>query len=140
MAESSAEFLLQVQEREGFDYWWAPHSSYGKATLPRLAGRLLAKGEEDIAVISDVTKVETSGEGRVIFERPIYAGNALIRVASQAKTTLITARPTAFAGTKDAEMKPVAEEDFKVELGPGTIETFNRLVDVFTLFLKKSWR
>ncbi|MGU5661180.1 electron transfer flavoprotein subunit alpha/FixB family protein [Aeromonas sanarellii] len=62
-------------------------SSQGKDLLPRVAARL---GVEMIAEVIGI-------EGPDTFLRPIYAGNAVARVASSAPVKVLTVRPTAFA-------------------------------------------
>ena len=62
-------------------------SCHGKDLLPRLAARL------GVEMISEVTGIE----GPDTFLRPIYAGNAIARVASSAPVKVLTIRPTAFA-------------------------------------------
>ena len=80
-------------------------SSQGKDLLPRVAARL------GVEMIAEVTGIE----GPDTFLRPIYAGNAIARVASSAPVKVLTVRPTAFpkAGTGEEralrEPLPVAE-------------------------------
>ena len=64
----------------------APATSYGKNILPRVAALL------DVAQISEITKVVAPD----IFERPIYAGNAVATVRSRDRIKVITVRTTAF--------------------------------------------
>ena len=54
----------------GYDYVFAPSTTFGKDVLPRVAG-LLGVGQ-----LSDIMSVE----GPRCFKRPIYAGNAIITV------------------------------------------------------------
>ncbi|CAJ1763372.1 Electron transfer flavoprotein subunit alpha [Aeromonas salmonicida] len=80
-------------------------STQGKDMLPRVAARL------GMEMLSEVIGIE-SGD---TFLRPIYAGNAIARVASSAPIKVLTIRPTAFAkaefGTGQAavERLPVAD-------------------------------
>jgi electron transfer flavoprotein alpha subunit len=79
-------------------------SSQGKDLLPRVAARL------GVEMLSEVTGIE-SGD---TFLRPIYAGNAIARVASSAPIKVLTIRPTAFAkaasgGQAEVERLPVSE-------------------------------
>lgn len=64
----------------------APATAYGKNILPRLAAKL------DVAQISEIIKVNSSD----IFERQIYAGNAIAIVQSLDFIKIITVRPTSF--------------------------------------------
>ncbi|MGS3185298.1 electron transfer flavoprotein subunit alpha/FixB family protein [Aeromonas taiwanensis] len=80
-------------------------SSQGKDLLPRVAARL------GVEMIAEVTGIE----GPDTFLRPIYAGNAIARVASSALIKVLTVRSTAFAkvasGSTQAQIErlPVSE-------------------------------
>ncbi|MBP4040908.1 FAD-binding protein [Aeromonas sp. SrichE-2G] len=80
-------------------------SSQGKDLLPRVAARL------GVEMIAEVTGIE----GPDTFLRPIYAGNAIARVASSAPIKVLTVRSTAFAKTASGstqaqiERLPVSE-------------------------------
>ena len=63
-----------------------PATASGKNIAPRVAALL------DVGQISDITKVE----GPSIFERPIYAGNAIAMVQSMDAVKVITVRTTGF--------------------------------------------
>ena len=63
-----------------------PATASGKNIAPRVAALL------DVGQISDITKVESPA----IFERPIYAGNAIAMVQSLEATKIITVRTTGF--------------------------------------------
>jgi electron transfer flavoprotein alpha subunit len=64
----------------------APATVYGKNIAPRIAAHL------DVAQISDITAVHSAD----IFERPIYAGNAIAIVESSDPIKVITVRSTGF--------------------------------------------
>ncbi|MGF6261062.1 electron transfer flavoprotein alpha subunit [Paraburkholderia youngii] len=64
----------------------APATAYGKNVAPRIAARL------DVAQISEITAVDSAD----MFERPIYAGNAIATVQSQDPIKVITVRATGF--------------------------------------------
>ncbi|MDY7831576.1 FAD-binding protein [Aeromonas caviae] len=74
-------------------------SSQGKDLLPRVAARL------GVEMIAEVTGIE----GPDTFLRPIYAGNAIARVASSAPVKVLTVRPTAFAKAGSGEERAVME-------------------------------
>lgn len=62
------------------------NTATGKNVMPRVAAKL------DVAGISDITAVVSEDT----FERPIYAGNAMLTVKSADSCKLITVRTTAF--------------------------------------------
>ena len=68
----------------------APATTFGKNFMPRVAALL------DVQQISDVSAVI----GPDIFERPIYAGNAIARVKSDDPVKVVTVRGTAFPAAK----------------------------------------
>lgn len=71
----------------GYDALVAPATTMGKNILPRVAARL------DVAQISDVTAILSP----TMFERPIYAGNAIATVETSDAKRVLTVRTTAFA-------------------------------------------
>ena len=69
----------------------APATTTGKNIMPRLAALL------DVMQISDIIKVVDANS----FQRPIYAGNALMTVSSNEAVKVITVRGTAFEPTAE---------------------------------------
>ncbi|CAG7598266.1 Electron transfer flavoprotein subunit alpha [Candidatus Vallotia tarda] len=63
-----------------------PATAYGKNVAPRLAAKL------DVAQVSDITTIVSTDT----FERPIYAGNAIVTVQSLDSIKVITIRASAF--------------------------------------------
>lgn len=98
--EASAEILsdlvagVHLEHRE-YDYIISASNNFGKNFLPRLGGYL------DAQPISDVCKVE---EGKNVFSRYFYAGNAISKVESAQKTNILTIRLTSFE--KSVERNP----------------------------------
>ena len=84
LAENVAEQALALAS--GYTHVLAPATAYGKNILPRVAARL------DVGQISEITKVDSPD----IFERPIYAGNAIATVQSVDAIKVITVRATGF--------------------------------------------
>ncbi|MGQ4658266.1 electron transfer flavoprotein subunit alpha/FixB family protein [Aeromonas enteropelogenes] len=78
---------LLATHAQGYEHCLMAASSTGKALLPQVAARL---GVEMIAEVIGIESGDT-------FLRPIYAGNAIARVASSAPVKVMTVRPTAFA-------------------------------------------
>ena len=89
LAEGVLEGLDKLLARwcEGYSHCLMAASTMGKALLPQIAARL------GVEMISEVTAIESSDT----FLRPIYAGNAIARVASSAPIKVMTVRATAFA-------------------------------------------
>ncbi|MDX1738463.1 MAG: FAD-binding protein [Alphaproteobacteria bacterium] len=95
LVADSAEYAAQLAENvaplvvklaEGYSHIWAPATTNGKNLLPRVAALL------DVQQLSDVTAVQSA----TVFERPIYAGNAVATVESAESKNVITVRTTAF--------------------------------------------
>ncbi len=87
-AEDLAALVLDLAK--SYSHIIAPATTFGKNFLPRVAALL------DVAQISDISAVIAPD----IFERPIYAGNAIARVQSRDPVKVITVRSTAFPAAK----------------------------------------
>ncbi|WP_298727106.1 FAD-binding protein [uncultured Pseudomonas sp.] len=77
---------LVAELGKGYSHVLAPATSNGKNILPRVAALL------DVDQISEIISVESADT----FKRPIYAGNAIATVQSNAAVKVITVRATAF--------------------------------------------
>lgn len=84
LAENLAAQILTIAS--DYSHILFPSTASGKNTAPRVAAKL------DVAQVSDIIKVVSPD----IFERPIYAGNAIATVQSIDAKKLITVRTTAF--------------------------------------------
>ncbi|MBI1340959.1 electron transfer flavoprotein subunit alpha/FixB family protein [bacterium] len=82
---------LIVPLMAGYDALFAPASTSGKNYAPRIAARL------DIMQLSDISAVIDKDT----FERPIYAGNAIMTVKSADAKKVITVRGTAYPAAAD---------------------------------------
>ncbi|MEO7385504.1 MAG: FAD-binding protein [Gammaproteobacteria bacterium] len=99
-----------------YDYVLAPSTTFGKDLLPRVAALL------GVPQLSDIMKVV----GPRTFQRPIYAGNALITVEVPAGTKVVaTVRGASFKPVGDGNTAPVRA----VEL-PGAPPTHTRFVEL----------
>ncbi|MEO1568012.1 MAG: electron transfer flavoprotein subunit alpha/FixB family protein [Pseudomonadota bacterium] len=77
---------LVVPMMDNYDAVFAPATTMGKNVMPRIAAKL------DVMQLSDITDVQ----GSDTFERPIYAGNAIMTVTSGDAKKVVTVRGTAF--------------------------------------------
>ena len=84
LAENMAAQVLALAP--GFSHILFAATASGKNIAPRVAAKL------DVGQISDITKVDAPD----IFERPIYAGNAIATVQSLDAVKVITVRTTGF--------------------------------------------
>jgi electron transfer flavoprotein alpha subunit len=67
-----------------------PATAFGKDLLPRVAAKL------DAGLASDVTGLEV-GDGRLLIQRPIYAGKAIATVRVKTDPQMATVRANSFA-------------------------------------------
>jgi electron transfer flavoprotein alpha subunit len=91
LAEEVAAQVLAIAAN--YSHILFPATACGKNIAPRVAAKL------DVAQLSDVTKVisaDTEAGGASIFERPIYAGNAIATVQSGDSVKVLTVRTTGF--------------------------------------------
>jgi electron transfer flavoprotein alpha subunit len=103
IAEAMESLILSVADK--YEAILAPATTNGKNYLPRVAAKL------DVPQISEILKVVSPDT----FERPIYAGNALLTVQADKGTKIITVRTTGFAPAGDG--------------GNGTIESLAAAAD-----------
>ncbi|MCX5494576.1 FAD-binding protein [Kaistia dalseonensis] len=88
---------LIVSLADGYDAIVAPATASGKNVLPRVAALL------DVMQVSEITKVISP----TVFERPIYAGNAIETVESHDPKRVITVRIAAFPATGTGGNAPI---------------------------------
>jgi electron transfer flavoprotein alpha subunit len=89
-----------------YDALFAPATTNGKNAAPRIAARL------DVMQISEITAVIDKDT----FERPIYAGNAILTVRSSDAKKIVTVRGTAFPAAGTGSGAPI--ETVAVPSGP----------------------
>jgi electron transfer flavoprotein alpha subunit len=105
LAEPLAEAVLTIASN--YTHLLAPATTFGKNFMPRIAASL------DVMQISDLTKILSPDT----FERPIYAGNALVTLQSKDPIKVLTIRPTAFFPAKNGkEVAPII--DLPLTLSP----------------------
>ncbi|MDN5923862.1 MAG: FAD-binding protein, partial [Xanthomonadales bacterium] len=93
---------------DGYSHVFAPSTTFGKDVMPRVAA-LLGVGQ-----VSDIMAVD----GAHTFQRPIYAGNAILTVDAPAEQTVVATVRTASwpaAGKADAAA-PITALDLDVTL------------------------
>ena len=75
---------------KGYQYVWGPSTTFGKDLMPRVAALL---GVNQISDLMEVIDAKT-------FKRPIYAGNAIVTVSTEAAHNVATVRTASFAADK----------------------------------------
>jgi electron transfer flavoprotein alpha subunit len=90
----------------GYDAFFAPATTNGKNIAPRIAAKL------DVMQLSEVSAILD----RDTFERPIYAGNAILTVKSSDEKKVVTVRGTAFQAVAATGSAPV--ESIAAPAGP----------------------
>ncbi len=86
LAENVAQQILALALTHTYSHLLASATTYGKSILPRVAAKL------DVGQISEITKVVSAD----VFERPIYAGNAIATVQSLDEIKVLTVRAVNF--------------------------------------------
>ena len=97
LAENMAKLVTELAPN--YSHIVSAATTTGKNFMPRVAALL------DAAQISDIIKVESSS----IFQRPIYAGNAIATVESLDTIKVITVRGTAFDAAVTSDSDAVIE-------------------------------
>ena len=94
--------------KDGYTHVFAPSTTFGKDIAPRVAALL------SVAQVSDVMKVIDTHT----FQRPIYAGNAIITVQAPADVLLVaTVRTASYAAAGNgANAAPIEAMNMAVEL------------------------
>jgi electron transfer flavoprotein alpha subunit len=100
LAEAMEALILPMMD--GYDALFAPATTMGKNVTPRIAAKL------DVMQLSDITGLE----GTDTFERPIYAGNAVMTVTSSDAKKIVTVRGTAFEAAAETGSAEVETVDF----------------------------
>ena len=97
-AERIADLLLSLVHDTGAAAVLANAGATGKSALPRVAALL------DVAQISEVMAIDAPAT----FVRPIYAGNALLKVESQDTVKVLTVRASSFEEAALGGAAPIA--------------------------------
>jgi electron transfer flavoprotein alpha subunit len=105
LAENVAAQALQLLAQEAYTHVLAAASTFGKSVMPRIAAAL------DAGQISEVTRVVAPD----VFERPIYAGNAIATVQALDAVKVLTVRATSFAAAPPGDAAAVVQAVAAVE-------------------------
>ena len=99
---------IAAAAKNGYTHVFAPSTTFGKDVAPRVAALL------GVAQVSDIMKVVDAHT----FQRPIYAGNAIITVQAPADQTLVaTVRTASYAAAAHgANAAPIEALSIAVEL------------------------
>jgi len=111
LAEEIATLIVPLMA--SYDVLLAPATTMGKNVLPRVAALL------DVAQVSDIIAIKAPD----IFERPVYAGNAIETVKATDKKIVVTVRITAFASSGEGGSAPIEAITPPAPLGLSSFET-----------------
>jgi electron transfer flavoprotein alpha subunit len=100
LAENVAAQALQVLTQHPYTHVLAAASTFGKSVMPRIAAGL------DAGQISEVTRVVAPD----IFERPIYAGNAIATVQALDPVKVLTVRAVSFCAAQLGDAAAVVQD------------------------------
>jgi electron transfer flavoprotein alpha subunit len=109
LAENVAAQALQLLAQQAYTHVLAAAGTFGKSVMPRIAAAL------DAGQISEVTRVLAPD----VFERPIYAGNAIATVQALDAVKVLTVRATSFDAAPFGDA-PAAVQDMPAVDDAGT--------------------
>ncbi|MBK8170424.1 MAG: electron transfer flavoprotein subunit alpha/FixB family protein [Sandaracinaceae bacterium] len=95
IAEKFAPTVADLATKGAYGVVTATASTYGKDLMPRVGARLSA------GVASDVSDVSTEG-GKLVYKRPMYAGNVFGYVEVTTKVQVVSARQSEFEAAAPA--------------------------------------
>lgn len=91
---------------DGYSHLLAPSTTFGKDLLPRIAAHLGAPQ------ISDIMRVESAR----VFDRPVYAGNAIITVEAPEGIVIGTVRTASYPVAENGGSATIEKRELSVEL------------------------
>lgn len=100
MAEMDEQAIMTIAAN--YTHILASATTFGKNLMPRIAVKL------DVMQISEVIKIESD----CVFQRPIYAGNAIVTVESQDAQKVMTVRPTLFEKAEKGGQATIEKKSF----------------------------
>jgi electron transfer flavoprotein alpha subunit len=93
--------------KKGYSHVFAPGTTFGKDLLPRVAAKLGAQQVSDIMAV----------HGPTSFDRPIYAGNAIVTVEAPAAPAVVaTIRLASFSGVGSSGSAAIEKVSVEVAL------------------------
>jgi len=104
LSEVFAPLVVENVKKGGYSHVLAGHTAFGKTLMPRVSAIL------DTQQISEILAIESEDT----FQRPVYAGNAIVTVQSSDSIKTITVRGTSF------QVEDVEGGSAKVEEGIDT--------------------
>ncbi|MES1945095.1 electron transfer flavoprotein alpha subunit [Salinisphaera sp. PC39] len=118
MAATLAPQIAAAAEQGGHSHVLGPNTTFGKDLMPRVAAKL------GVAMVTDIMAVH----GPYEFERPIYAGNAVVTVKAPDNQVLVASvRCASYPAVAEGDAAPVEALSLDVELPSHT-----RFVDLET--------
>lgn len=93
VAERFAPTIAEVAKKGGFDVVAVTASSFGKDIAPRVAGKLGAGYAPDISGV-------TVDGGKLVYRRPVFAGNAYATCSVNTPVQVVSARQSEFAAAE----------------------------------------
>jgi electron transfer flavoprotein alpha subunit len=128
LAEKYAPTIAATAQSGNYGVVTATASTYGKDLLPRVAARLGA------GYVSDIKRASIDG-GKIVYVRPMYAGNVFGSVSVNTKVQVVTVRQSEFAAAAEAGAAS-AVQDVAVASGDGAAQN----VEFVSLQSQKSAR
>jgi electron transfer flavoprotein alpha subunit len=95
VAEKYAPTIAEVAKGGGYGVLVATATTYGKDLMPRVAARL------DAGVASDIASVAVEG-GKLVYRRPMYAGNVFGYCTVETPIQVVTVRQTEFEAAEES--------------------------------------
>ena len=106
LASTYAPQIVEIAKK-GYTHVLAPSTTFGKDVAPRVAALL------GVAQVSDIMHVDDAHT----FQRPIYAGNAIVTVQAPADQTLVaTVRTASYAAAGAGGSAPIEAVNVSVDL------------------------
>ncbi|KAF8562841.1 hypothetical protein P879_10394 [Paragonimus westermani] len=130
IAEKLTPLVLAAQSKVTASYLVVGCSTFGRDLLPRVAAKL------HVSPINDVIAIH----GVDTFQRPIYAGNALVTLKSLDPIKCLTIRATAFPPTTTTTEKPAPIEPISIPSSDAAGAEAMNLVDFVSVERHKSDR